>query len=81
MSNGQQQTNISSPATPIVNPAVETIKQTRNESPIAQVRSLVEKQMDQLQQDLEFGFSRTPKPPAVPPPPPPAPVSIIRVGS
>lgn len=33
----------------------------RNDSPIAQVRSYVEKQMDQLQQDLEFGFSRTPK--------------------
>ncbi|UJR15435.1 hypothetical protein I4U23_002378 [Adineta vaga] len=30
---------------------------------IAQVRSYVEKQMDQLQQDLEFGFSRTPKVP------------------
>lgn len=57
---------------PAINPSIETIKQTRNESPIAQVRSLVEKQMDQLQQDLEFGFSRTPKsPPVAPPPPPP----------
>ncbi|CAF1487096.1 unnamed protein product [Adineta steineri] len=37
------------------------IKQQRDESPIAQVRSYVEKQMDQLQQDLEFGFSRAPK--------------------
>lgn len=36
--------------------------QLRDDSPIAQVRSYVEKQMDQLQQDLEFGFSRTPKP-------------------
>ncbi|CAF1147905.1 unnamed protein product [Adineta steineri] len=36
-------------------------KQQRDESPIAQVRSYVEKQMDQLQQDLEFGFSRAPK--------------------
>ncbi|CAF4021276.1 unnamed protein product [Rotaria sp. Silwood2] len=33
----------------------------RNESPIAQVRSYVEKQMDQLQQDLEFGFPRATK--------------------
>jgi hypothetical protein len=31
---------------------------------MAQVRSYVEKQMDQLQQDLEFGFSRTPKVPS-----------------
>jgi hypothetical protein len=38
-------------------------KQERNESPMAQVRSYVEKQMDQLQQDLEFGFPRTPKTP------------------
>ncbi|CAF4074397.1 unnamed protein product, partial [Adineta steineri] len=37
------------------------IKQQRDESPIAQVRYYVEKQMDQLQQDLEFGFSRAPK--------------------
>jgi hypothetical protein len=36
-------------------------KQEHDESPMAQVRSYVEKQMDQLQQDLEFGFSRTPK--------------------
>ncbi|CAF4783778.1 unnamed protein product [Rotaria sp. Silwood1] len=35
--------------------------QSRNESPIAQVRSYVEKQMDQLQQELEFGFPRTTK--------------------
>jgi hypothetical protein len=35
--------------------------QQHNESPMAQVRSYVEKQMDQLQQDLEFGFSRGPK--------------------
>jgi len=33
---------------------------------MAQVRSYVEKQMDQLQQDLEFGFSRTPKVPSPP---------------
>lgn len=38
-----------------------TTQQQRNESPIAQVRSYVEKQMDQLQQELEFGFSRVPK--------------------
>lgn len=31
------------------------------ESPMAQVRSYVEKQMDQLQQDLEFGFPRAQK--------------------
>jgi len=31
---------------------------------MAQVRSYVEKQMDQLQQDLEFGFSRTQKVPS-----------------
>ncbi|CAF1342463.1 unnamed protein product [Rotaria sordida] len=36
-------------------------KQQRDESPIAQVRSYVEKQMDQLQQELEFGFPRTRK--------------------
>ncbi len=40
---------------------VNNTKQQRDESPIAQVRSYVEKQMDQLQQDLEFGFPRTPK--------------------
>ncbi len=39
-------------------------KQERNDSPIAQVRSYVEKQMDQLQQDLEFGFCRAPKIPS-----------------
>ena len=33
----------------------------RDESPISQVRSYVEKQMDQLQQDLEFNFSRVSK--------------------
>ena len=45
---------------------VNNTKQQRDESPIAQVRSYVEKQMDQLQQDLEFGFSRTPKPSSTP---------------
>jgi hypothetical protein len=43
------------------------INNQRNDSPISQVRSYVEKQMDQLQQDLEFGFSRTPKSPLSPP--------------
>jgi hypothetical protein len=40
---------------------VNNTKKPRDDSPIAQVRSYVEKQMDQLQQDLEFGFPRTPK--------------------
>lgn len=52
--------------------------QQRNDSPITQVRSYVEKQMDQLQQDLEFGFSRTPK---VPPPPPPTLLSTTPIGN
>jgi hypothetical protein len=34
--------------------------QQRNESPIAQVRSSVEKQMNQLQQELLLGFPHTP---------------------
>ena len=46
-------------------------QQQRNDSPIAQVRSYVEKQMDQLQQDLAFGFSRTPKVPPLPSTSPP----------
>ena len=40
---------------------MEKISPPKFESPMAQVRSYVEKQMDQLQQDLEFGFSRAPK--------------------
>ena len=57
-------------------------KQRCNDSPITQVRSYVEKQMDQLQQELEFGFPRMlkvisppPPPPTSPPPPPPPPPS------
>ncbi|CAM4810609.1 unnamed protein product [Rotaria magnacalcarata] len=42
-----------------------TTKQQRNDTPIAQVRSYVEKQMDQLQQDLEFGFPRSTKIPSL----------------
>ena len=41
--------------------SVEKVNAPKHESPMAQVRSYVEKQMDQLQQDLEFGFSRAPK--------------------
>ncbi|CAF0995484.1 unnamed protein product [Adineta ricciae] len=37
------------------------LQQQYKDPDITQVRSYVEKQMDQLQQDLEFGFSRTPK--------------------
>ncbi|CAM2724841.1 unnamed protein product [Rotaria socialis] len=42
-----------------------TGKQQRNDTPIAQVRSYVEKQMDQLQQELEFGFPRSTKVPSL----------------
>jgi hypothetical protein len=40
---------------------MEDSQSPSHESPMAQVRSYVEKQMDQLQQDLEFGFSRRSK--------------------
>jgi hypothetical protein len=36
--------------------------QQRNESPISQVRSSVEKQMNQLQQELLHGFPHTQAP-------------------
>jgi hypothetical protein len=55
--------NTDSKAKPLPPPSLQ-----RNDSPMAQVRSYVEKQMDQLQQDLEFGFSRTSKAPASPSP-------------